>query len=88
MVCLLSGVWCLVCLVSGVWCAWCLVSGISLILRLVKLASDYIATARTDVRFNDTIVTVDESRRLAACMMRVSMTKAATQTAVTRMVGR
>ena len=40
------------------------------------------------VWFNDTIVTVDESRRLAACMKRVRMTKAATQTAVTRMVGR
>jgi len=51
----------------------------------VKLAGD---SVRSEARLQDTLVTVDEVRRLAGGVKRRSVTKASMGVAVTRMVGR
>ena len=54
----------------------------------MKLASDFIKSARSEQRLQDNLITVDETRRLTAFMKRKTITKNNLKIAVTRMIGR
>ena len=54
----------------------------------MKLASDFIKSARSKQRLQYNLLTIDETRRLTTHMKRKTITKNDLKIAVTRMIGR